>query len=195
MVEPRLKAVPVRQGKRNLDGVANISAGGHHTCVATNDGAAWCWGLDEYGQLGDDTTGDKAHVRLQPVRVREGGGNLSGVSTISSGSVHTCAVTTGGDAWCWGRGDFGSSGTARRRIDSRPRMRDADGPFGNVDVIAAGGLHSCAVKANGSAWWWGTATQGELGDGTPVTRRLQPPSGCVVTSNGRSTPSDQRAQA
>jgi alpha-tubulin suppressor-like RCC1 family protein len=169
MLEPRPTAMRVRQGKRNLDGVARISAGGHHTCVAMSDGGAWCWGLAEYGQLGDDTTGDKAHVRVQPVRVRQGGGNLGGVAAISAGLVHTCATTTGGEAWCWGRGDAGQigDGDASNRL-SAVRVRDADGPFGFAEDIAAGGHHSCAVKANGSAWCWGTASQGELGDGSPV---------------------------
>jgi alpha-tubulin suppressor-like RCC1 family protein len=44
---------------------AAVRAGGNHTCGVTAVGAAYCWGFNGYGQLGDGTTID----RLTPVRV------------------------------------------------------------------------------------------------------------------------------
>ncbi len=62
--------------------ITAISAGGGYTCVRTSDGAAWCWGNNSDGQLGDGTTTQ----RLQGVRVtKAGGGNLTGVTSISAG--------------------------------------------------------------------------------------------------------------
>ncbi|HVO35011.1 MAG TPA: hypothetical protein VMT21_05565, partial [Gemmatimonadales bacterium] len=44
---------------------ASLTAGRYHTCGLTRGGAAYCWGYNYYGELGDSTTTD----RLSPVRV------------------------------------------------------------------------------------------------------------------------------
>src|SRR3954465_12542671 len=68
-------------------GVDAISAGGDHTC-ALKDGAAYCWGANDSGQIGDGST----TRRLVPVAVS---GMASGVTAISAGGSHTCAVKEG----------------------------------------------------------------------------------------------------
>lgn len=49
-----------------MAGVRHVVVGGDSTCAVTSDGAVWCWGRNDRGQLGDGTTTDRAH----PVRVR-----------------------------------------------------------------------------------------------------------------------------
>ena len=84
-------------------GVAAIAAGHSHTCAATSAGAAWCWGFNSYGQLGDGTTS----MRYTPVAVS---GLGSGVASIVGGYYHTCAITTGGAVSCWGQNSSGALG-------------------------------------------------------------------------------------
>lgn len=85
-------------------GVVSITAGDSHTCAVTSSGAAWCWGANDYGQLGDGST----LMRATPVSVTSLG---SGVASVTAGNLHTCAITTAGEAKCWGQGH---SWTARQ---------------------------------------------------------------------------------
>ena len=89
-------------------GVVSISSGGYHTCAITTAGATKCWGYNSYGHLGNNSTTN----RSTPVAVT---GLSNGVASISSGSHHTCAITTAGAARCWGRnlnGQLGNNSTA-----------------------------------------------------------------------------------
>jgi alpha-tubulin suppressor-like RCC1 family protein len=76
-----------------------ISAGMLHACGVTTAGAAYCWGDNTNGELGDGGN-DLADA---PVAVS--GGLTFG--SISAGSITTCGVTTAGDGYCWGAGDLG----------------------------------------------------------------------------------------
>src|SRR5438445_9522218 len=74
---------------------ARVSAGGAHTCGVTSGGAAYCWGSNGDGELGDGTTAD----RLSPVPVA---GGVS-FAAVSAGDGHnSCGVPAGGAEYCGG---------------------------------------------------------------------------------------------
>ena len=96
-------------------GVTAISHGvdAYHKCVLTAEGGIKCLGANWYGQLGDGTQTD----RVSPVDVV---GLSSGIKSIATSSEHTCALTKGGGAKCWGDNFFGQLGAAYASIKSTP---------------------------------------------------------------------------
>jgi len=145
--------------------VSAISAGLGFTCARSSDGAAWCWGDNSVGELGDGTTTG----RLHPVRVIDGtGAGLAEVRDISAGSGQSCARTADGAAWCWGINSYGQLGDGTYSNSSHAvRVIDTSGaPLGGVIAISAGANFSCALATGGVAWCWGDDYIGQLGDGT-----------------------------
>ncbi len=138
-------------------GVTTIAAGVFHTCAVTASGGMKCWGDNSYGQLGDGTT----TARLTPVDVS---GLASGVSKISSGYYHTCAITASGGAKCWGDNSYGQLGDGTTTARLTPV--DVSGLTTSVASIAAGGEHTCAATSAGAAKCWGNNHYGQLGINT-----------------------------
>lgn len=89
-----------------------LSAGDEHVCGVTTDGAAWCWGEGDYGQLGDG----RRRSSDRPVRVA---GDHQW-TMVSAGDEHTCGVTMDHDVYCWGEGDHGQLGTVSSSRARRP---------------------------------------------------------------------------
>ena len=151
-----------------------VSAGPlRHTCGVTTDDRAYCWGINEDGQLGDGTTTSSR----APVAVA-GGHRFRHVST---GSFHTCGLATDNRAYCWGLNEFGQlgDGTTTQRLTPVAVAGVAGGQ--QFRQVAAGGTFTCAVgQADGKGYCWGGNGAGMLGDGTTTTR-LTP----VAVAGGR----------
>jgi alpha-tubulin suppressor-like RCC1 family protein len=77
-----------------LSNATDITAGEGHSCVLISGGTVKCWGVNRYGELGDNTK----RIRSTPVSVS----GLSGVSEVTAGSGFTCARLSDGTAKCWG---------------------------------------------------------------------------------------------
>ena len=92
----------------------SIAAGYYHTCALTTEGKAYCWGQGSSGRLGNNSTTDS---RI-PVAVQM----PAGVSfqSIAASSLHTCALTTEGKAYCWGQGSIGQLGNNSTTDSSIP---------------------------------------------------------------------------
>lgn len=84
------------------------------------------------------------------------------MDAVAAGQHHTCALTAGGEAWCWGENEFGETGRPPS-LDVLPAPVETDLRF---RAIAAGSKHTCAVTEEGEAWCWGRNDFGQLGDGS-----------------------------
>ena len=145
-------------------GVLAVATGNSHACALMSGGGVVCWGSNNVGQLGDGTTTD----RLAPTPVTD---LSSGVLAITVGTSHTCALTTGGAALCWGNNYYGRLGDGT--TTNRPTPTPVSGLSSDVASIAAGAAHTCAVTTGGAAKCWGANSSGQLGDAT-TTDRLTP---------------------
>ena len=134
------------------------------SCAVTPTGAAYCWGANGSGQLGDHTAIGK------PVPTAVQGGLQ--FALVSGGADHTCGVTTTGIGYCWGFNGDGEIGdnTTLNRLTPKAIAGSL-----SLSIPAAGLGHSCAVTTGPSAmaYCWGFNGQGQLGDGT-TTQRFVP---------------------
>lgn len=137
-----------------------------HSCALGTDGAAWCWGANDFGQLGNGKVSLGA-VTTTPSRVS---GKLR-LTAMDSRVSHACGLTATGEAWCWGRNDFGQAAVAGGESVTRP-ARVAGPAF---TAVATGAHHSCALAADGRAWCWGNNDWGQLGDNTLASRATPAP--------------------
>lgn len=142
--------------------LASVVGGVNSSCGLTSEGAAYCWGWNQFGQLGDGTTTD----RVTPVPVA---GGLTFRSLLAAGA-HTCGVTTDGAAYCWGRNTDGELGDGT--TTGRPSPGVVAGGLG-FESLVGGYYHTCGLTASGTAHCWGRNINGQLGDGTQ-TPRLTP---------------------
>jgi alpha-tubulin suppressor-like RCC1 family protein len=173
---------PVRVS--NLTGAKAIAAGTSAACAIDSDGAVWCWGDNGEGELGNGSLGAESCpgsdvCSAVPVRVS----NLTNAVSVTAGEAHACAVRSDGTVWCWGRndGELGN-GTTGPVTSCRP---DSGTPCSRVPVqvsgltevtaVAAGGDHTCALRANGEVWCWGDNTAGWLGNGTFINDFIRAP--------------------
>jgi alpha-tubulin suppressor-like RCC1 family protein len=102
-------------------GVVSASGGYHHTVLALEDGTVWACGLNDGGQVGDDSTTNRA-VPVQVANLTTAvavSANGGGTDAQPGGGGHTAALLADGTVWSWGWNNYGQLGdgtTANRPV-------------------------------------------------------------------------------
>jgi alpha-tubulin suppressor-like RCC1 family protein len=130
--------------------VVQVAAGDHSTCALTKKGETYCWGENQYGQLGDGTTTDRHRpVRLSlPEAVEIGAGNYYGCARLASGSVS-----------CWGSRAKGSIGDGSKKKGGLPTTPTPVLGLSGIVRIAIDAGAAVALSADGSVFHWGIQTE------------------------------------
>ena len=148
--------VPVPARLSGVPAFDRIGLGDGHSCMLTPAGQAWCWGLNDAGQLasasraicGDD---DMSPCSSVPLAV----GGTPAFASIDGGRFTTCALAVDGRAWCWG----GIDDLAPQPVPT-PVGASTD-RFVQIDV-GTFGRDACGVKSDGSAWCWSAGSPSTL---------------------------------
>jgi alpha-tubulin suppressor-like RCC1 family protein len=146
-----------------------IAAGGFsigHTCGLTDLGAAYCWGENTFGALGDRSTKDSAVpvavVGNLPRPESPADARLSFVQLVAGGFIgHTCGLIDGGAAYCWGENETGQVGDGTTIDRPAPEAVAGGLEFLTVD---AGFRHTCGRAITGTVYCWGSNGAGQLGN-------------------------------
>ena len=124
------------------------------SCMLTAAGQAWCWGRNEYGELGALTpercAGGNIPCSWQPLTVV----TPLRFTALSPAERHSCGLDATGAAWCWGFGGGGQLGDGRRLDSSAPVAVAGGHRFVQLDAGRLG-RPSCGLDETGVAWCWG----------------------------------------
>jgi alpha-tubulin suppressor-like RCC1 family protein len=133
-------------------GFRALDAGSDFSCALMGAGAAWCWGVNYAGQIGDGST--VSATAPTPVA----GGHA--FTALSVGARHACGLTPEGEAWCWGDNGAGELGNGSQESALAPEPVTGGLTFAG---LSAGGDFTCGWIADGTTYCWGANAQGQLG--------------------------------
>lgn len=145
-----------------------LSAGTRHNCALDTGGVAYCWGISFDGALGNEGASGSAYTPsavTMPEGVR--------FTSISVGWGFSCALSDGGQAYCWGGAGSGQSGNGNLedQLIPTPVTMPAGVTFESLSVTGIGS-HVCALSEQGATYCWGNGGRGRLGNGGEVDQSL-----------------------
>jgi alpha-tubulin suppressor-like RCC1 family protein len=136
--------------------VETIATGASESCAVLSNGQVYCWGDNEFGNLGAGVT-ETSSVTPLPVQTTP-------ASDVIAGGSHACARLNYGGVACWGNyGDFDWNPSGGALDTGVPTP--IDGVSGAI-ALAAGNSSACALLSDQTIRCWGHNFAGQLGDGT-----------------------------
>ncbi|KAJ8478406.1 hypothetical protein OPV22_022133 [Ensete ventricosum] len=150
--------------------IRQVSCGSVHVVALSEDGLLQAWGYNEYGQLGRGFTSEGlqgARILNAYARFLDEPPELVKIRQVACGEYHTAAISEDGDVYTWGLGSMGQLGHCSLQGDDKEllprRVVALDGI--TVKDVACGGVHTCALTAQGALYTWGGGQAGQLGLG------------------------------
>jgi alpha-tubulin suppressor-like RCC1 family protein len=153
-----LRSTPVTL--RGVPDVVAVSAGSRFACARTRGGAAWCWGENYAGEVGQPGS---THPVLQPRPVP----GITDATALDAGLSTACVVRATGAVWCWGQRRGPERNADQAYLSTAP---EAIAGVSDAVAVSLGSLHACALRRSGRVACWGENNVGALGDGTETAR-------------------------
>ncbi len=174
-----------------------VTAGTGFACVLRADATVWCWGSNQYGELGvlpsaNDLACGEVHCSPAPRRIDA----LAGVRDVRAGESFACALKSDDSVWCWGRNGFdvlGHSATldsacadppdagAGSKCNATPTQVTFPANV-KIDSIAAGREIACAVSQTDPAgnpsrdvYCWGRNDHASVGIAGGIPQNVATP--------------------
>ncbi|XP_037554244.1 E3 ubiquitin-protein ligase HERC2 [Nematolebias whitei] len=137
---------------------------GQHYLALSSNGEVFSWGCGDGGRLGH---GDTSYLE-EPTMIAAFSGKQNGkhVVHVACGSTYSAAITSDGELFTWGRGNYGRLGHGSSEDQTIPMLVIALKGHKVVDVACGSGdAQTLAVTENGQVWSWGDGDYGKLGRG------------------------------
>lgn len=148
--------------------VTSLSVGLTHSCAVVDDGRVWCWGFNEFGQIGDGT--QSATATSPAAVIYADGTQLTTAKSVHCGEYQTCTVLVDDTVWCWGKNDKGQLAVGDTDTNALTvKVPNIDG----VQSVSLGTMpahHACALLRNNTLRCWGSNEYGNLGLGDTMER-------------------------
>jgi alpha-tubulin suppressor-like RCC1 family protein len=141
-------------------------------CAVDSAGAVWCWGSNNYGQLGIGSTSTGSGSAVQVATTAVGTTYLTGMKKVWVDGYNgeaACAINGSGSVWCWGYGNYGElgNGSTFNYPYAKPVLTAAgSSQLTGVDQMSVAEDHTCAHKTDNTVWCWGSNSEGQIGVGT-----------------------------
>lgn len=154
-----------------------LSAGPFFACVTAKDGTVWCWGLNDFGQLGHSAAQDSSCSGSPCSLTPQAVAGVTGALAVTTGTDFACALTLGGAVTCWGANDQGQLGNGSVSATGTPGLvvtaasqsgTSSNVPINNAVAVTAGDTYACAALSNGATECWGSDDFGQLGNEDPA---------------------------
>jgi len=144
-----------------LTDIIAMSGGLSHSLFLKSDGTVWACGYNNYGQIGNITTGYVA----TPLQLS----GLFDIIAISAGRNHSLFLKSDGTVWACGYNNYGQLGDGSTINRASPIQ--VSGLTGIVSLIG-GQQYSLFLKNDGSVWGCGFNGVGQLGDGSTIDKHI-----------------------
>ncbi|GAA0141368.1 ubiquitin-protein ligase [Lithospermum erythrorhizon] len=168
--ETKTESVPSQVKALSNVKIVQAAIGGWHCLAVDDQGRAYAWGGNEYGQCGEEPEQKEdtgSLVRRDIVIPKRCVPKLS-VRQVAAGGTHSVILTREGHVWTWGQpwppGDI-------KQISTPVRVQGLE----SVRLIAVGAFHNLALLDNGVLMSWGNNEYGQLGTGDTQPRSLPVP--------------------
>ncbi|NQZ14153.1 MAG: DUF1554 domain-containing protein, partial [Alphaproteobacteria bacterium] len=144
----------------NINDFIQVDPGRFFNCGLRSNGETYCWGQNNFGQLGNGDSGTDIGT---PTKV-----NIAiPFVSISAGYESSCALSSSGDAWCWGdnaQGQLGNGSIGGQ--NNAPNKVVTNDKYIQIDLSHH---HTCGLVEDGTVYCWGDDRSGQLGNGATIT--------------------------